>query len=485
MGLLFDDPADFRIPLASPSFGECLGALHGGEQALVRKLPDSPVEQYAPAAREAATAGAVPRVRQKSVKIEELSLRLYFPAVVGRQHLGSLIMNGLTARYDWTMLAVRYKGTACPNFGLPVITRQQQYNVHRAFKAGFSRYEIAERMQLSYQCVGRVIRDRSPDLFSRRLHAVKKLLHIEALLRNRVRKAEQLVKVSAHLIRRMQPSARKRAQLGAAVQARFKLSRADTNRVVGVAALVGHSKLNIKTRKEIVADMERYFHQNPGQGFIKVFDAMLKGQPYRQEQLKEIYKRAKQDLAHRSSSGSKSAVPSRVKRPMQVQTALDDMWSMDFMTDVTSKGERFWILNILDDFNREALASAVSRRRSTKMVVHCLKLLQQDGRVPKAIRSDNGGEFKGLEYAAWAKLASVNRVYIRPGSPTENVLIERFNLTMRQEVFDRYILDSIPEASRMLEDWRVRYNLARPHYSLGGLSPLQYSALMKPARQRP
>ncbi|WP_163838898.1 integrase core domain-containing protein [Pseudoxanthomonas sacheonensis] len=88
-------------------------------------------------------------------------------------------------------------------------------------------------------------------------------------------------------------------------------------------------------------------------------------------------------------------------------------------------------------------------------------------------------EFKGHDYIAWTKAAAVRRVYIRPKSPTENVLVERFNLTMRQEVLDRYLLTSIAEAGRMLEDWRVRYNLSRPHHSLGGLSPLQYAVLAK------
>jgi putative transposase len=77
------------------------------------------------------------------------------------------------------------------------------------------------------------------------------------------------------------------------------------------------------------------------------------------------------------------------------------------------------------------------------------------------------------------------RMYIRSRSPTENSLVEKFNSTMRQEVLDRYLLTSVAEAGRMLEDWRVRYNLARPHYSLGWLSPLQYSAMNRPSSKLP
>ena len=86
------------------------------------------------------------------------------------------------------------------------------------------------------------------------------------------------------------------------------------------------------------------------------------------------------------------------------------------------------------------------------MVVRCLRRLQGLGRMPKAIRSDNGTEFKGREYIAWAKAGSVQPVHIQGSIPTENVLVERFNLTMRQEVLDRYFLTSVPEA---VECWRT------------------------------
>lgn len=253
--------------------------------------------------------------------------------------------------------------------------------------------------------------------------------------------------------------------------------------MMGVSSSAGCIKRNSDIAKAVVADMVRYFEQNPGHGFRKVFDAIFQGQPYRQSQLREIYNDAKLLLSVRAvGPAAKIAVPKRVLRPMQIQSALNDMWSMDFMTDMTTEGKRFWIFNVVDDFNREAVVTEVAERRSTAWVVRCLKRLQLLGRVPKAIRSDNGMEFKGVDYISWAKAAAVQRVYIRPKSPTENVLVERFNLTMRQEVLDRYLLESIAEAGRMLEDWRVRYNLSRPHHSLGGLSPLQFTALAKPSQ---
>ncbi|SDR06642.1 IS3 family transposase [Pseudoxanthomonas sp. CF125] len=359
-----------------------------------------------------------------------------------------------------------------------MLTREQVSRVLQAYKNGASRYQIAERCQLSYGTVCRVLRLRSYEAYLLPRNTDKRAKHTETLLRNRLRKVERLLKITVSVVRHLQPNGRKRALLATPVRARHGLSRQEANRIVGVSPSAGCPKLSSDATKCIVEDMTRYFDQNPGQGFNKVLEAILQGQPYGRKQLRQVYEDAKLQITNRRPIAEGLApVPLRVSRPIQAQFSLNEMWSMDFMTHVTTGGKRFWILNIVDDFNRECVAAEVSERRSTVMVVRCLRKIRSIGRTPKAIRSDNGMEFKGRDYIAWAKAAVVNRVYIRPASPTENSLVERFNQTMRLEVLSRYAITSIPEAARMLEDWRVRYNLSRPHYSLGGLSPLQYSAL--------
>jgi len=147
--------------------------------------------------------------------------------------------------------------------------------------------------------------------------------------------------------------------------------------------------------------MKRYFAENPGQGFKKMFCSILEGQPYSQHQLQKIYWAARLRVGERKMrSPLRQKTPARVRKSMDIQGELNGMWSMDYMADVTADGKRFWILNIIDDFNREALVTEVATRRSTKMVVECLARLRKLGRVARAIRSDNAAEFKGLAYVA-------------------------------------------------------------------------------------
>ena len=56
----------------------------------------------------------------------------------------------------------------------------------------------------------------------------------------------------------------------------------------------------------------------------------------------------------------------------------------------------------------------------------------------------------------------------------QNVLIERFNRTYREEVLDCYVFDILGEVRRMTADWITRYNEIRTHESLGNLCLPQY-----------
>lgn len=170
----------------------------------------------------------------------------------------------------------------------------------------------------------------------------------------------------------------------------------------------------------------------------------------------------------------KPKVPVRIFKPMAVQTKPDTVWSMDLMTDVFPSGKRFWILNALDDYNREAVVVKALPRPTVKAVVAALDEVIHE-RSPKCIRTDNGMEFKAVTYRFWAKQHNIFCEYTRLKTPSDNAYVERFNGTLRREIFNHFRFEDIPSLQRMLDDWRVRYNLGRPHSALQGLSPAQFA----------
>lgn len=46
---------------------------------------------------------------------------------------------------------------------------------------------------------------------------------------------------------------------------------------------------------------------------------------------------------------------------LTVPEAANEVWSMDFMADRLGEGRQFWLLNVLDDFNREGLGHVDKR----------------------------------------------------------------------------------------------------------------------------
>ena len=75
------------------------------------------------------------------------------------------------------------------------------------------------------------------------------------------------------------------------------------------------------------------------------------------------------------------------------------------------------ILNIIDEYSREALASMAKRSINAAEVVAALDgLLAERGR-PHFIRCDNGPEFIAEVVASWAREVGTTLYFIAPGSP--------------------------------------------------------------------
>ena len=147
------------------------------------------------------------------------------------------------------------------------------------------------------------------------------------------------------------------------------------------------------------------------------------------------------------------------------------VWSYDFVSDRTHDGRPIKILNIIDEFTRECLASYVARRIRSQDVILVLADLFLKRGCPAHIRSDNGPEFIAKNLKRWLKSLEVKPLYIEPGSPWENGYCESFNGKMRYQLLDGEIFYSLLEAKIVIERWRNHYNMRRPHSSLGGRPP--------------
>jgi putative transposase len=162
------------------------------------------------------------------------------------------------------------------------------------------------------------------------------------------------------------------------------------------------------------------------------------------------------------------------RQTIPVPTGPNQRWSMDFVSDALSVGRRFRSLNIVDDFNRECLASEVDTSITGVRVVRVLERLRDERGLPKTLVMDNGPEFAGRALDVWAYRQGVNLHFIEPGKPVQNAYIESFNGKMRDECLNEHWFVSVGEARETIEAWRRDYNEVRPHMALGNRTPKEF-----------
>jgi putative transposase len=176
-------------------------------------------------------------------------------------------------------------------------------------------------------------------------------------------------------------------------------------------------------------------------------------------------------------------VPRRKRRPRRgrhapghrAATRPDEVWAMDFLFDDITLGRRIKVLNVTDEFTREALAGFVARSIKSAGVVAVLNEIAERRGAPRFIRCDNGPEFIARVLRAWCDRVGSTTIFIEPGSPWQNAYVESYNGRQRDELWNGELIDSVLEAQLLLDDWRLDYNTYRPHQSLQYLTPVEFA----------
>ena len=165
----------------------------------------------------------------------------------------------------------------------------------------------------------------------------------------------------------------------------------------------------------------------------------------------------------------------RIKRDkpetLSIPSAINKMWSMDFMSDSLRDGRTIRTFNVIDDYNREGLTIDVDFSLPTERVIRSLNQLIQWRGKPMSLRCDNGPEYISKKLKKWTKENNIKLQFIQPGKPTQNAYIERFNRTARHEWLDLYLFDTIQHAQDLATKWLWTYNNERPHKANGGFPP--------------
>jgi len=163
----------------------------------------------------------------------------------------------------------------------------------------------------------------------------------------------------------------------------------------------------------------------------------------------------------------------KVRRPaservsLQLAQGVNQVWSMDFVSDSLANGRRIKCLTVADDFSHECVDLAVDWGISGQYVTRLLDRAAVFRGYPLAVRTDNGPEFTSRAFMAWAHSHGVRHILIEPGRPMQNGYIESFNGKFRDECLNEQWFETLHQARSAITAWRHDYNEVRPHSSVG------------------
>ena len=209
--------------------------------------------------------------------------------------------------------------------------------------------------------------------------------------------------------------------------------------------------------------------QHPRWGFMLCFLYLrnVKGFNWNHKRVYRIYRALELNLRIRPRRRIRRDKP----EALQVPSSINQVWSMDFMSDSLMNGHALRTFNVLDDFNREALGIEVDLSLPSARVVRSLERIIEWRGKPCAIRCDNGPEYLSNALKRWCDEQGIELRYIQPGKPAQNAYIERFNRTARHEWLDLHIFESVEHAQKTATRWMWYYNNERPNMAIGGLPP--------------
>ena len=169
--------------------------------------------------------------------------------------------------------------------------------------------------------------------------------------------------------------------------------------------------------------------------------------------------------------------PTNERMALQIAQTVNEVWSMDFVSDSLANGRRIKCLTVADDFSHECVELAVDYGISGRYVTRLRDQAAIFRGYPRVVRTDNGPEFTSRAFMAWAQTHGIRHFLIDTGRPMQNGYIESFNGKLRDECLNEHWFETLPQARTALAAWRQDYNEVRPHSSCRRMPPALFAAL--------
>jgi putative transposase len=253
----------------------------------------------------------------------------------------------------------------------------------------------------------------------------------------------------------------------------FHLSERRACRLVGLSRdSYRHAPEESETNQALSAKLIEIAHDRRRFGYRRIHDLLRpEFAGVNHNRVLRLYQEA--NLSVRKRRKAKRPLSERV--PLQLARAVNEVWSMHFVSDSLASGRRIKCLTVADDFSHECVEIAIDFGISGEYVTRMLDQAARFRGYPLAVRTDNGPEFTSRAFMAWAQAHGIRHILIEAGRPMQNGYIESFNGKFRDECPNEQWFQTLHQARAAVAAWRQDYNQVRPHSSLGRIPPARFA----------
>lgn len=152
--------------------------------------------------------------------------------------------------------------------------------------------------------------------------------------------------------------------------------------------------------------------------------------------------------------------------------AINQVWSAD-ITYIRLEQGFVYLVAIIDWYSRYILSWRISVTLETEFCVAALAEAIEKYGKPEIFNTDQGSQFTAEHFTSLLHQNAINISMDGKGRAVDNIFIERFWRSLKQEKIYLIILTTPKEARHAITEYISFYNERRMHQSLGYLTPKQ------------
>jgi transposase InsO family protein len=180
---------------------------------------------------------------------------------------------------------------------------------------------------------------------------------------------------------------------------------------------------------------------------------------------------------HRKRSKTAKKAHERKRKPAGLKADGPNRVVEYDMKHVYLLGNKLYAFAAIDVYRKEAVLHIATSPSSLNSKAAMQKVVARFGKNI-AVVNDNGSENMGKVEDFLAE-NNITQYWTHPNAPKEKPFIERFIGTFQKECLDyHYEPMNATELTELANDWLDKYHHYRPHESLGGLTPAEFSVTL-------